>query len=88
MAGMSSLLKEAHDLNATLENEVVRLQAITEEERKKAEEAKIEAVAAIERCSRTVKRLGDLREAIIAREDGLNKVICDLEAKVKADADN
>lgn len=77
---MSSLLNEARDLNATLEGEVLRLRAITKEERKNVEEAKIEAVAATERCSRAVKRVGDLREATVAREDGLNKLISDLEA--------
>lgn len=88
MAEMSSLLREARDLNATLESEVVKLQTISEEERKKTEEAKIEVVAATERCSRTMKRLDDLRAATEVREDSLNKVISDLEAKVKVQTEN
>lgn len=57
MAEMSSLLREALNLNAI--------------------------VAATERCSRTMKRLDDLRAATEVREDGLNKVFSDLEARVK-----
>lgn len=74
MAEMSSLMREARDLNATMENKVVKLQTITEEERKNTEEAKIEDVVATERCSGTVKRFGDLRKATEVREDHYKKM--------------
>lgn len=61
MADMSSLLKEARDLKVTLENKVVKQGAIVEGERKKVKEVKNEAMVATERCSRTMKRLDDLR---------------------------
>lgn len=88
MAEMSFFMREAPDLNATLENEVARLRAIVEEEKKKADEVKAEVVVETEKCSRTVKRLGDLREAAEAREDGLSKIINDFEAKVKTQVEN
>lgn len=85
---MSSLLKEAHDLNVTLEGEVLKLPANTEEEKEKKEETKLEAVAATEWCTRVMKRLEDLRAATKVREDGLNKIISDLEVTVKAQIEN
>lgn len=61
---------------------------IAEEEKKKKEEAKLEAVTATERFSSVMMRLKDLREVTVAREDGLNNVISELEAKVKLQAEN
>lgn len=49
---------------------------------------KLEAVAATKGCSRAMKRLGDLQEAAKVREDGLNKIIHDLEVKADASAEN
>lgn len=45
---------------------------------------RLEAEAKINRCSRVVKRYEDLRTATEARENGLNKVINNLEVTVKA----
>lgn len=79
---------EARDLNATLESETVRLWSALEEERKKTDAERVEAEATINRCSRDVKRHEDLRAATETREDGLNKVINNLEVKVKAFAED
>lgn len=57
MARMSSLLKDAHNLNTTLENEIVKLQTIFEEEKKRADEETFESVAVTKRCGRIMKRL-------------------------------
>lgn len=80
---MSSLLKEARDLKATLESEIIKLWTIAEEEKKKTEEARFETIVATEWCDRMMKRLEDLRGATVVKEDSLNKVINDLEARVK-----
>lgn len=63
VAELSSLLRESRNLNATLENVVLRLQVEVDEERKRTETVKTDAIAAIERCNRAVKRLEDLRGA-------------------------
>lgn len=54
------------------------------EEEKRGSEAG--SSAAVDRCSRTMKKVEDLRGATAAREDGLNKVINELEAKTKSQA--
>lgn len=64
------------------------MRVVADEEKKKGEEAKFEAVEVIGRCTLAVKRLGDIQEAAEAREDGLNKIIHDLEAKAKASLEN
>lgn len=81
MAGMSSLLKNALDLNTNLENEIVKLRTVAEEEKKRAGEARFEFVAVTKRCGCIMKRLEDIRKTTIVTEDGLNKVINELEAK-------
>lgn len=78
----------ACDLNVNLEAEILKLRFAVEEEKKKKEEAKMEALAAVDRCSGRMKRLEDLRGATVARENGPNKVINDLEAKVKLQVEN
>lgn len=89
MANMSSLLKEACDLNMSLKAEILKLRSVLEEEeKKKKEEPKIEASAAVDRCIRTMKRLEDLQWATASRESGLNKFIADLETKVKLQVEN
>lgn len=88
LAELSSHLREARDLNATLESEVLRLQGEVGEERKKIETVMSEMEAAIKRSERALKRHEDLRAATEVREDALNKVISDLEGKVKSLSEN
>lgn len=51
-------------------------------------EAKREAATAVERCSRVQTKLEDLCARYEVREDRLNKVIKDLETKVREYMDN
>lgn len=79
MAELPSHLREAHDLNAILETEVVRLRGEVGEERKKTETARAEMEATMKKSKRALKRHKYLRAATEVREDALNKVISDLE---------
>lgn len=75
-------------MNAILESEIVKLRTIAEEEKKKTDETRFKIVAATKRCDRVMKRLEDLRGATVVKEDGLNKVIKDLEAKVETQSES
>lgn len=84
MASMSSRLKEAYDLNANLESVINLLRIEVTEEKKKFENANADAVAAVERCGRALKRSEDTKAAAVAKEEDLNRIISNLEAKVKS----
>lgn len=85
---MASHLRETKDLTSTLEGETLRLRGEIEDERKKIAAAKAEADTAIWRCDRAVLRYEDHKATNEVREEGLSKVISELEAKVKCFVEN